>query len=209
MPSTRSERQQEREEITTEVFGVVLGLLRKLIRFDDNVQTYVSIAGDDSAEMRRTVGLFAVQRERTIDLKIEQSKMNIESCHFYALSAIVPEERDIWFDRTKVHANRIKRLEVEKTAIKRILAMELPWPDLIRTALGVARTTGNTQLMDSTTYGAITEAISSMESSGTPPPPPPGSGATTPPTGSTVPPSTPGTGIPIPPAGEEEPIEEE
>ena len=170
MPSTRSERSQERQEITTEVFGVVLGLLRKLIKFDPEVQTYVSIAGDDTAEMRRTVGLFAVQRERNIDLKVQRAKDNIESCFFYALSAIVSEERDIWYERTKVHADRIGKLKVEKISVQRILAMELPWPDLIRTALGVAQTTGNTQLMDSSTYSAITDAIQQSDTS--PPPPP-------------------------------------
>ena len=49
--------------------------------------------------------------------------------------------------------------------------MELPWPDLIRTALGVATTTGNTQLMDSTTYGAIADAIQQSGLSPAPPPP--------------------------------------
>ena len=170
MPSTRSERSQERQEITTDVFGVILGLLRKLIKFDPEVQTYVSIAGDDTAEMRRTIGLFAVQRERSIDLKISKAKQNIVSCHFYALSAIVSEERDIWYENTKVHAERIRRLEVEKISIKRILAMELPWPTLIRTALGVAATTGNTQLMDSSTYGAIADAITQSGSSPAPAP---------------------------------------
>ncbi len=173
MPSTRSERSQERQEITTDVFGVILGLLKKLIKFDPEIQTYVSIAGDDTAEMRRTVGLFAVQRERSIDLKTKQAEENIESCHFYALSAIVPEERDIWLGNTKVHARRIEKLKIEKISIKRILAMELPWPDLIRTALGVATTTGNVQLMDSITYGAIADAITQSDSTGVPPPPKP------------------------------------
>ena len=161
---------QERTEITTEVFGVVLGLLRKLIRFEPNIQTYVSIAGDDSAEMRRTAGIFAVNRERTIDLLVEKANSNIEYCFIYALSAIVDEERDQWFARTKIHANQIKRLEVEQLAVRRILAMELPWPDLIRTALGVAKVTGNTQLMDQTTHTSLMDAIKSTEGSSAPPP---------------------------------------
>lgn len=171
-PSTRSERLQERQEITTEIFGVVLGLLRKMLKFDTDIQTYVSIAGDDEPEMRRTVGLFAVQRERRIDLKIERARQNIQSCITFALKAVIPEERDHWNRKTGVHIERIEKLKVEKTAVKRILVMELPWPQLIRTALGVARTSGNTQLMDRTTHDAISDALRQMGE--TPAPLPPG-----------------------------------
>lgn len=199
MAISRSERLLERQEITADVVGVMLGLLWKMMKFEDDVQHWVSIAGDDDAEMRRMVGLFAVDKSKSIEHKMESCKKNILQCLVFEQSAILIEESDYWNEKTAVHGQRIDKLVIEQRAVKRVLVMEIPWPDIIRQGLGVQNRSGNTQVMDSATMRALEEATQGLL-------PPPGTGDTeseeTPPETLPTPEPTTDTSTTVPPTTE-------
>ena len=179
MPQTRKERLEDRAEIATELYGIINGILGQLIQYDDDIQMYVSLAGDDTAEMRRTVALLAADMEARIDARIARAKFNIERCHTKALQAVIIEERDKWHSKVKTFSRNIAGLEIRRTAVQRILVVEVPWPDIVRVALGgYERRTGNVAIMDAATANAISTAVSQVQSgmaSGTAIPPPPSS----------------------------------
>lgn len=179
MPQTRRERQEDRTEIATELYGIIQGMLGKLIQYDENLQMYVSIAGDDTAEMRRTVALLAADMEARIDARIARAIFNIERCQTKTLQAVIPEEADKWRTKVRIFSRNIEGLKTRRTAVQRILVVEVPWPDIIRVALGAENRRGNIAIMDNATSIAISNAVSTISAgiaSGQLPPPPPAPG---------------------------------
>jgi len=139
MPATESERKEIRGEAERDVLALFLGILKRLMPEDEALRMYMSLAGDDEAETRRRIGLYSANVEHKISRRVSRERGNIERCYRFALKATTTEERDTWNDKIRVHVAMMNSLADLRQEVLKVLAVAVPWPDLIRSGLSGSR----------------------------------------------------------------------
>lgn len=169
--TTRTEQQQERQEVTVDILGILMGILRKLMPEDDALKAYTALAGDSSAEVRARIGSFCADEEHRIDRRVAEQRRSIEYSYRFALKATTNEERDTWNDGIRVHVEMIHELQDLRTECRRLLHMVTPWPELTRMAL-LEQGTGRHPNIAPISVSLERDLRRALENTNAPPPPP-------------------------------------
>jgi len=175
MPATESERKEIRGEAERDVLALFLGILKRLMPEDEALRMYMSLAGDDEAETRRRIGLYSANIEHKISRRVSRERGNIERCYRFALKATTTEERDTWNDKIRVHVAMMNSLADLRQEVLKVLAVAVPWPDLIRSGLSGSREgRPNIALVPPTLIRQLDATLAEIRKLPAPPPPPEG-----------------------------------
>jgi len=175
MPATESERKEIRGEAERDVLALFLGILKRLMPEEEALRMYMSLAGDDEAETRRRIGLYCANLEHKISRKTSRTRGNIEKCYRFALKATTTEERDTWNDKIRIHVNAMNSLAEFREEVLKVLAIAVPWPDLIRSGLsGAHEGRANVALVPPGLMRQLDRTLADVRKLPAPPPPPEG-----------------------------------
>ena len=175
MPATQSEYDQIYTRALGDVLALVSGVMRRFIPEDEHLEMYFGLAGDNNPESRHRLGLFSAGLEHRIDRKISMRRASIEKCYRFGLKATTTEERDVWNDKIRIHVSMIDQLNDLRIQIRRILAVGIPWLELVQSSLMHTRTSAqaNAAFVPPSLERELTRALAQLGATAPTVPPPP------------------------------------